>query len=196
MTRHILRNSMIAFALLAGIVMPARSDINSLVRKLPMDKLELEVRVQDAHQHALKGASIWYVDNPLGPSRPVALDTIILSRMAKRYAHLTDFLDTNDLPGAVFEKTDLRGVYRNFRELSRVSGKPHHYILVATKRGYLPQVSEGAAPLNRRHTVTLTLEADPDFTGHARMEEFDQLMAEALSPLPDEDIVGKTRMRN
>jgi hypothetical protein len=66
---------------------------------------------------------------------------------------------------------------------------------VASKRGYLPQIIDGAAPLNQRYTVTLTLQADPQFKGNERMEEFDQLMAQAQSPVLGEDLLGEARMR-
>lgn len=189
--------SLVVFVLvtIAGFNLPASADMTSLIRKWTMDHLELEVHVNDAHQQALKGAIIWYVDNPLSSRRGITLDTIALSRMAKRYARLSDFLDTNDLPGAVFERADLQGIYRDFRESSSASGKFYPYILVATKRGYLPQIIEGAAPLNRRHTVTLTLQIDTQFKSDARMEEFDQLMAQAQSPVLGEDLVGEARMR-
>jgi hypothetical protein len=112
MSRYIKGSGLIACTLviMAGFSLSARADMTSLIRKLTMDHLEIEVHVNDAHQQALKGAIIWYIDNPLSPRRGIALDTIVLSRMAKRYARLSDFLDTNDLPGAVFERTDLQGI--------------------------------------------------------------------------------------
>lgn len=197
MVWRIQRISRLVFALvvIAGISLSARADMASLIRKWTTDHLELEVHVVDVHQQALKGAMIWYIGNPLRSRGVNALDKFALSRMAKRYANLSDFLDTNDLPGAVFERTDLQGSYRDFREVSSVSQEPYPYILVATKRGYLPQVIEGAAPLNKRHTVTMTLQAEPQFKGDARMEEFDHLMAQARSPVPGEDLVGEPRMR-
>lgn len=159
-----------------------------------MDRLEIEVHVVDEQGHPLVGSVLWYVGDKENAVPGLKLDSSIMSRMVKRYAYQSDFLDVDDLPGAVFRRTDLQGIYRDFREIGGVPGKRYTYIFVATKRGYLPQVVEGVASLNERHVVTLKLKPDPDAKPEPHMEEFDRLMAQARSPVPGEDLVGEARM--
>jgi hypothetical protein len=120
------------------------------------------------------------------------IDLVAAQRMAQRYAGLSDFLDTRDLPGAVFERTDSQGYYHDYRE-TKGSGN-YSYILTATKRGYLPEVIEGAAPYNQHNLVKFKLKPDPLAKVEPRMEEFDQLMAQARSPIPGEDLTSEARM--
>jgi hypothetical protein len=68
--------------------------------------------------------------------------------------------------------------------------------LIATKRGYLPEVIEGIAPLNRHHTLELKLKSDFQSAPiDPRMERFDQIMALARNALPGEEFMGEPRMR-
>jgi hypothetical protein len=159
-----------------------------------MDQLEIEAHVTDEQGHPLVGSVVWYVGGKENTAPGTGLDSHIMWRMAKRYAYQSDFLDVDDLPGAVFRRTDLQGIYRDFREIGSVPGKRYAYIFVATKRGYLPQVVEGSAPLNQRHVVTLKLKPDPGAKPEPEMEEFDLLMAQARAPVPGEDLVGEARM--
>jgi hypothetical protein len=172
----------------------ARADVYNLIRKFTMDRLELEVQVADEANQPLVGAMVWYVGMPVRPQNGMTLDVSILSRMAQRYAQQSDFLNVDDIPGAVFRRTDLQGAYRDFRETGGVPNKLYPYIVVATKRGYLPQVSEGAAPLNQRHVVAFKLQRDPQVRSEPRMETFDRLMAQARSPVPGEELTGESRM--
>lgn len=165
-----------------------------LMRKVTMDRLEFEVQVADEAGKPLVGAVIWYIENPVRPLTGMKVDGAAAKRMAQRYAGQSDFLDTSDIPGAVFERTDLEGRYRDFRETRYPDGR-YPYILVATKRGYLPEVAEGVAPLNQHYLVQFRLKPDPQSPPNARMESFDRIMAQARSPVPGEDLVGEARMR-
>lgn len=170
------------------------ADFFDLMRKFTMDRLEFEVQVADETGKPLVGAVIWYIENPVRPRTAMKIDAAAANRMTVRYARQSDFLSTGDIPGAVFERTNLEGRYRDFRE-TRYPGGRYPYIVVATKRGYLPEVIEGVASLNQHHLVTFRLKPDPQQRPDARMETFDQLMAEALSPVPGEDLMGEARMR-
>ena len=181
-------------ALLLAISLDVQADVSNLIRKFTMDRLELEVQITDETGQPLAGAVVWYVGMPVRPQDGMALNANILSRMAQRYARQSDFLDTSDIPGAVFERTDLQGIYRDFRETGGVPNKLYPYIVVATKRGYIPQVSEGSAPLNQRHVVAFKLQRDPHAQPVPRMEAFDRLLAQARSPVPGEDLSGEARM--
>lgn len=172
----------------------AQADVYNLIRKFTMDRLELEVQVTDEANQPLAGAVVWYSGGVPNAERDVKLDSAIMSRMAQRYARQSDFLNVDDIPGTVFRRTDLQGVYRDFRETGGVPNKLYPYIVVATKRGYLPQVSEGAAPLNQRHVVVFKLQRDPQARSEPRMEAFDRLMAQARSPVPGEELTGEARM--
>lgn len=181
-------------SLIFATALDAQADVYNLIRKFTMDRLELEVQIADEASQPLVGAVIWYVGDTPNAERGTKLDSTIMSRMAQRYAPQSDFLNVDDLPGAVFRRTDLEGTYRDFRETGSVPNKQYSYIVVATKRGYLPQVSEGAAPLNQRHVVSFKLKRDPQARIEPRMEAFDRLMAQARSPVPGEDLAGETRM--
>ena len=115
--------------------------------------------------------------------------------MTQRYWAQADFLSVGDLPGMIFERADLNGVYRY------VGGKPdipagsnHRFIFVVIKRGYLPEIIEGSAPLNQRHTIRVRLKDDPSYRPNALMEEFDRLMAQAKTVAPGEDPTALQRM--
>ena len=180
----------------AGLVLAcsaAWADIHSFIRKFTMDRLELEVRVTDAEGQALPGALVWYVGTPIRPQTGVALDAAIFTRMAQRYAAQSDFLSTSDVPNSVFERTDVMGIYRDFREVSSANSQ-YSYLLVATKRGHVPRVIEGTTPFNERHVVTFKLERDAKAQPEPGMEQFDRLMAQARSPVPGEDVMGEARM--
>lgn len=179
----------------AWVPLCAQAGIFDLMRKITMDRLELEVQVADDAGKPLAGAVIWYIENPVRPRTGMKIDATAARRMAQRYARQSDFLDTNDIPGAVIERTDLEGHYRDFRETRYPDGR-YPYILVATKRGYLPDVAEGVAPLNGHHLVKFRLKPYPLSGPDGRMESFDRIMAQARSPVPGEDLVGEARMRN
>lgn len=158
-----------------------------------MDRLDIEVHVIDENGHPLAGSVIWYVSDPHGPDGEITLDPTAMSRMARRYASQSDFLNVDDLPKTSIGRADLKGVYRDFREIKNAPAL-YPYIFVATKRGYLPRVVEGTARLNERHIVSLKLKLDPKAKPEPRMEEFDRLVAQARSPVPGEDLVGEARM--
>lgn len=164
------------------------ADGYSAIRKIIVDKLQLEVKVQDTQGQPLAGAIIWYFETPA--ERGVTLTAA--TRMMHRYANQSDFFDTLDF--AVFRRTNSAGLYINSREVIGVDGK-YPYILVATKRGYLPQVIEGAAPLNHRHLVQFKLTPDPQAHVDSRMETFDQIKAQARNTVPDEEYMGEARMQ-
>lgn len=172
----------------------AQADVYDLIRKFTMNHLELEVHITDEVGQPLAGAVLWFVDMPVQPRKGQALNAAILSRMAQRYARQSDFLNLDDIPGVVIERADLQGIYRDIRETGRYADNRYPYIFVATKRGYLPQVIEGAAPLNQRQLVTFKLLHDPQANVEPRMEEFDRLMAQAHAPVPGENLVGEARM--
>lgn len=150
-----------------------------------VDTLQLEVNVQNIQGKPLAGAVIWYFENP--SDRRVKLETA--TRMMHRYANQSDFFDILDF---LVERTNDKGYFYDYREFSGRNLQP--YILVATKRGYLPQVIEGAAPLNRKHLVQFKLALDPQAQIDPRMETFDQIMAQARNTAPDEDYMGEARM--
>ena len=160
-----------------------------------MDTLQLELQVTGEGGAPLAGAVVWYVGGPPNAQRGTGLNAAAITRMAQRYFDQGDFLNVNDLPGAVFERTDLVGIYLDHRETGGLPDKRYPYIFVATKRGYSPQVVEGAAPLNERHTVKLQLRRDPQQMVDPRMEEFDRLLAQARTAAPGEDLTGEVRMR-
>lgn len=187
------KNRLIVVCVLLLAPMIALADIYSFARRFTMDRLELEVQVTDETGNPLPSAVIWYIDTPIRPANGMKVGITDLQRMARRYASLSDFLTTSDIPGAVFEHTDLQGYYRDYRE-TKASTSQYTYILVATKRGYLPQVIEGAAPYNRHHAVKFKLKVDPQAQVEPRMEIFDQLMAQARSPIPGENLVSEARM--
>ena len=150
-----------------------------------VDTLQLEVNVQNIQGKPLAGAVIWYFENP--SDRRIKLETA--TRMMHRYANQSDFFDILDF---LVERTNDKGYFYDYREFSGRNLQP--YILVATKRGYLPQVIEGAAPLNRRHLVQFKLAPNPQTQIDPRMETFDQIMAQARNTAPDEDYMGEARM--
>lgn len=172
----------------------AHADVFGLIRTLTMDRLQFEVQVTDQSGKPLAGAVIWYIGQPTRPQTGMKVDQVAAKRMAVRYVRQSDFLDTGDIPGAVFERTNNEGQYRDFRETRYPDGR-YPYIVVATKRGYLPEVSEGVAPLNKHHLVKFQLKPDLQSQADPRMEAFDQLMAQARSPVPGEDLVGESRMQ-
>lgn len=178
----------------AWVPLCAHAEISDLMRKVTMDRLEFEVQVADEAGKPLAGAVIWYIENPVRPRTGMRIDIAAAKRMAQRYARQSDFLSTGDMAGAVFERTDMEGRYRDYRETRYPDGR-YPYILVATKRGYLPEVVEGVAPLNQHHLVKFNLKPDPQLRPDPRMESFDRLMAQARSPMPGEDLVGEARMR-
>jgi len=180
--------------LLVTMVSSAAGDFTSMIRKITMDRLELEVQIGDETGTPLAGAIVWYIGMPVRAESGLALNAAILSRMAQRYAKQSDFLGIGDVPGAIFERTDLNGVYRDFRETGGIPDKKYPYIVVATKRGYLPQVTEGVAPLNQRHVVSFKLQHDPQAVPEPRMEDFDRIMAQTRPSSSGEDPVGEARM--
>lgn len=171
----------------------AQADGYSVIRRLIVDRLELEVQVQDMQGKPLAGAVLWYIGSPVRPEDGTKLSKVDLNRMVVRYANQGDFLDTIDMIATVFERTNLQG---SFVDVGReYTGQSHYdYILVATKRGYLPQVIEGDAPLNRKHLVQFKLQSDPQAHVEPRMETFDQIMAQARGTSPDQDYMGEARM--
>jgi hypothetical protein len=180
-----------------GISLPltAMADITSFLRSLSMDRLELDVQVTDEAGQPLPGAILWYNGSggTLVEGKP---DGQTMQRMARRYASQTDFLVPIDLPGTVFERVDLHGHYRDSREITSVPGNRYTYVLVATKRGFVAQLIEGQAPLNKHHVVSFKLRRDPQAPPvDPRMETFDHLMAQARSLEPNEDVMGEPRMR-
>lgn len=181
------------FILVMWIFGCAQADGYSAIRKLIVDKLELEVQVQDTQGKPLAGAVLWYVGSPIRPENGLKLTKIDLNRMAQRYVNQSDFLDTIDMTATVFERANLKGI---FYDIGReYTGQNHYdYILVATKRGYLPQVIEGAAPLNHKHLVQFKLQPDSQAHVEPRMEVFDQIMAQARDTSPDQDYMGEARM--
>lgn len=181
-------------AVLLCLPLLAQADVFSLMRKVTMDRLEFEIVVTDDSDRPLPGALLWYIDNPVERETGLRLDVADAQRMAGRYFRQGDFLDTGDIPGAVFRRTDLDGRYRNFRETRYPDGR-YPYLLVATKRGYLPAVAAGVAPLNEHYLVKFRLKRDPEWPVAARMEEFDRLLAQSLSPIPGEDLTGEARMQ-
>lgn len=181
-------------ALTSLFVAPLHADVSSLIRKLTMDRLELEVQVSNETGQPLAGAVIWYIGLPVRPESGMLVNLAAAKRMAQRYARQSDFLETNDLSGAVFERTDIEGRYRDFRE-ARYPDKRYPYIIVVTKRGYVPEVIEGVAPLNERHVVKLQLKPDVLWKVSPRMEEFDRLMALARTIPAGEEAISETRMR-
>jgi hypothetical protein len=159
-----------------------------------MDQLKFEVQVTDETGKPLVGAVLWYVGRSDDPSYGVTLTTSDFQRMASRYAAQGDFLVNQDLPGAVIRRTGLNGEYRNFME-TRYPDNRYPYIVVATKRGYTPQVTEGVAPLNTLHVVRFQLKRDPVQQPDPRMERLDNILAQARTVAPGEDSMGEPRMR-
>ncbi|MDA7415273.1 hypothetical protein PGB34_02745 [Xenophilus arseniciresistens] len=159
------------------------------------DRLEMEVHVTDAQGRPISDATLW-----ISTARDVGLKTgepnlEAMQRIATRYASQNDFLSAGDLTVAVFRRTDVEGIYREDHE-ARTSDKKYPYVMAAIKRGYQAQAIEGTAMLNRRHTVTIRLQRDPQAAPiDPRMEELDRLMALTRAPLAGEDITSEARMR-
>ncbi|RZI84214.1 MAG: hypothetical protein EOP38_09840 [Rubrivivax sp.] len=159
-----------------------------------MDRLELEVQVTADTGQPLAGAVVWY-NGDRGTLRDGKPDEAAMQRMARRYANQSDFLDTGDVPGTIFERTNLQGIYRDAREIGNVPDNLYPYVFVATKRGYVAQVIGGRAPLNKQHRVTFKLQRDPQaLPVDPRMEVFDRLMARARAVEPNEEFMGEARM--
>jgi hypothetical protein len=174
-----------ALVLLSFVSVCAQADGYSVIRKMMVDTLQLEVNVQNTQGKPLAGVVVWYFENPA--DRGLNLEATI--RMMHRYANQSDFFDVLDF---LVERTNDNGYFYDYREFSGKNRLP--YILVATKRGYLPQVIEGAAPLNRKHLVQFKLAPDPQAQVDPRMETFDQIMAQARNSSPEEDYMGEARM--
>jgi hypothetical protein len=191
------RRSLLLLALIAtGFLATAQAQETNFLRRLLKSHLNFEVRVTDADGHALPGAWLWIVESADSGLKSGTPDLPAVTRMADRYWKEADFIG-EDLPGFVFHRVDPQGQYRKDREYTSYhSSGGYPFILVATRRGYLPQVIEGNAPLNRHHLVSVVLQPDPQApVADARMKRFDDIMALARNTLPGEEFMGVPRLQ-
>jgi hypothetical protein len=160
------------------------------------DHLNFEVRVVDPDGRPLPGAWLWVVESSDSGLKSGTPDLPAVERMAHRYVMEADFV-REDLPGFVFHRVGLQGEYRKDREYtSHHPSGGYPFIVVASHRGFLAQVVEGIAPLNRPHLVNISLQRDPQApAADRRMNRFDDIMALASNALPGEEFMGVPRMQ-
>lgn len=172
----------------------ARADFTSMIRSLTMSRLDIEMQIVNEQGQAVPGAHIWQVGYWDTTAPKVAVNAAIFSRWAWRYAGQSDFLEVDDFPSAVFLRADQAGVFRDTEELSN-SRESFHYVYAIVKRGYVPEVIEGALRLSERRTLKVVLKKDTRARFDPRMEEFDALMAQVRAPVPGENLVGEDRKK-
>jgi len=193
---HAGRRSLLLGLLGSGLLTTTQAQDTNFLRRLMKDRLNFEVRVTDADGHALPGAWLWMLETTDAGLKFGTPDLPAVKRMADRYWKEADFIG-EDLPRFVFLRVDQQGWYRDHREYtSRHASGGYPFILVASHRGYLPQVVEGNAPLNQNHLLPITLQRDPQTpTEDARMKRFDDIMALARNALPGEEFMGVPRLQ-
>lgn len=169
---------------------------DSFLRRMMKDRLNFEVRVADADGRPLAGAWIWIVESADTGLKSGTPDLSAVKRMVDRYWMQADFIG-EDLPEFVFHRADLQGQYRADREYtSHHASGGYPFIAVASQRGYLPQIVDGTAPLNRSHIVSIVLQRDPKFAPiDPRMRRFDEIMALARNTPPGEAFISEPRMQ-
>lgn len=193
---HVGRRSLLLGLAGSGLLATSQAQDTNFLRRLMKDRLNFEVRVTNAEGQTLAGALLWInesSDAGLATGRP---DLAASRRFATRYSAQADFL-ARDIPGFAILRVGAKGIYIDRREYtSRDPSTGYPFILVATHRGYLPQVVEGNAPVNTHHLVSITLQRDPQApTQDARMQRFDDIMALARNALPGEEFMGLPRMQ-
>lgn len=155
---------------------------------------DAELRVTDDAGRPLAGAVVWFVNG--APRRGLGPNAASMARMLRRYAQQSDFVADGDIPEAYVARTSLQGVYRYSADaLTAPPSMMNHYMAVAIKRGYVPQVIEGAMHADQLQVQTVKLQRDAQVLPDPLMETFDRLMAQAVAPVPGEDLVSEARMR-